>query len=150
MEEKDNIELRSEKVRKIIGKVPPRLVRTGTVVVTVVLLALALAAYKVPYPITVEAQGVVQGEVLRMTVPYRYLYLFDTPRKVRVSYEGHPDKEYGYVVAHYSPTLLHTQDGNQFLAFANIKGTKGVYRYQKASVRIVVSDKTLWQQVCGE
>lgn len=33
MDEKDNIELRSEKVRNIIGGVPPRLVRAGTVVI---------------------------------------------------------------------------------------------------------------------
>ncbi len=150
MEEKDNIELRSEKVRNIIGKVPPRLVRTGTVVITLVLIALAVAAYKIPYPLTVEAQGVVQGDVLRMTVPYRYLYLFNTPRQVRVSYEGNPDKEYNYAVTHYSPAILHTTDGNLFEAYANIKGTQGVHRYQKASVRIVISDKTLWQQICRE
>ena len=30
--ESDNIELRSEKVRNVIGKVPPRLVSLGTVV----------------------------------------------------------------------------------------------------------------------
>ena len=41
--ESDNIELRSEKVRKVIGKVPPRLVRIGTVVITLIILALAAA-----------------------------------------------------------------------------------------------------------
>ncbi len=45
--ESDNIELRSEKVRNIIGKVPPRLVRVGTVVITIIVLALAVAFYKI-------------------------------------------------------------------------------------------------------
>ena len=40
--ESDNIELRSEKVRNVIGKVPPRLVSMGTVVITIIILALAL------------------------------------------------------------------------------------------------------------
>ena len=40
----DNIELRSEKVRHIIGIVPPRLVRTGTVIISLVVVALAIAA----------------------------------------------------------------------------------------------------------
>ena len=36
--ESDNIELRSEKVRNVIGKVPPRLVSLGTVVITTIVL----------------------------------------------------------------------------------------------------------------
>ena len=43
--ESDNIELRSEKVRNVIGKVPPRLVSLGTVVITIIVLALAVAFY---------------------------------------------------------------------------------------------------------
>ena len=39
--ESDNIELRSEKVRNVIGKVPPRLVSLGTVVITIIVLALS-------------------------------------------------------------------------------------------------------------
>ena len=60
MEEKesdDNIELRSEKVRNVIGKVPPRLVSLGTVVITIIVLALSVAFYKTPYPISIEANG---------------------------------------------------------------------------------------------
>lgn len=45
MDEKDNIELRSEKVRNIIGGVPPRLLRAGTVVIITICVALALAAW---------------------------------------------------------------------------------------------------------
>lgn len=45
--ELDNIELRSEKVRNIIGKVPPRLVSLGTVVITIIIIALAVAFYLV-------------------------------------------------------------------------------------------------------
>ena len=42
-EKTDNIELRSEKVRNVIGEVPPRLVCLGTVVITIVAIALAVA-----------------------------------------------------------------------------------------------------------
>ena len=38
----DNIELRSEKVRNVIGKVPPRLVSLGTVIITIIVIALAI------------------------------------------------------------------------------------------------------------
>ena len=49
--ELDNIELRSEKVRNIIGKVPPRLVSIGTVIITIIVLILAIVFYKIIYPI---------------------------------------------------------------------------------------------------
>ena len=55
----DNIELRSEKVRNVIGKVPPRLVSLGTVIITVIVLALAVAFYKIPYPISIDRKSVV-------------------------------------------------------------------------------------------
>ena len=51
--ESDNIELRSEKVRNVISKVPPRLVSLGTVIITIIVLALAVAFYKIPYPISI-------------------------------------------------------------------------------------------------
>lgn len=48
----DNIELRSEKVRHIIGKVPPVLVRTGTIIITLVVIAFGVAFYTIHYPLS--------------------------------------------------------------------------------------------------
>ena len=45
--ESDNIELRSEKVRNVIGKVPPRLVCWGTVIITIILLAFAVVFVRI-------------------------------------------------------------------------------------------------------
>lgn len=49
MEEHLGIELRSEKVRHIIGKIPPSLVRYGISYITLLLLLLGLAAFYIPY-----------------------------------------------------------------------------------------------------
>lgn len=46
----DRIELRSEKVRKLIGEIPPSLVRWGYAIIIAVLLSLILAAATIPYP----------------------------------------------------------------------------------------------------
>lgn len=46
--ELDNIELRSEKVRNVIGKVPLNLVSLGTVFITIIVLTLAVAFYRYP------------------------------------------------------------------------------------------------------
>lgn len=47
---KDNIELRSEKVRKLIGEIPPSLVRWGTAIIAIVFIALLAAVCLFPYP----------------------------------------------------------------------------------------------------
>lgn len=46
----NKIELRSEKVRNLLGEIPPSLVRWGTVIIIAISLALLLIVYFVPYP----------------------------------------------------------------------------------------------------
>ena len=47
MDEKENIELRSEKMRHIIGEIPPRLERVGTGVIVAVCAVLAVCLWLV-------------------------------------------------------------------------------------------------------
>lgn len=46
----DRIELRSEKVRNIIGTIPPALVRWGIAIIVVIIITLMLVVSLVPYP----------------------------------------------------------------------------------------------------
>ncbi len=46
----NKIELRSEKVRKLIGEIPPSLVRWGTAIIAIVFIALLSAVCLLPYP----------------------------------------------------------------------------------------------------
>ena len=153
--ELDNIELRSEKVRNVIGKVPPRLVSLGTVIIVIIVFALAAAFYKIPYPISIEANGeVVNHRMVQVFVPYKYLYLFNEPRTAHVSFEGYDNISYQFDVTSHSTKLVHKEDVNYFVATATINtqgnSKKSVLRkYMKADVRIIISNKTLWQQVFG-
>ena len=156
MEQKvsDNIELRSEKVRNVIGKVPPRLVSLGTVLITVIVLALALAFYKIPYPISIEATGeVINQRTVQVFVPYKYLYLFDEPRTAHVSFEGNDDASYSCNVISHNAKLIHRDEGNYFMAIATVstqgRNTPVLQKYMKADVRVIISNQTLWQQVFG-
>lgn len=45
-----NSELRSEKVRKLLGEIPPSLVRWGIVIITAIFILLACAIVFIPYP----------------------------------------------------------------------------------------------------
>lgn len=156
MEQKvsDNIELRSEKVRNVIGKVPPRLVSLGTVLITVIVLALALAFYKIPYLISIEATGeVINQRTVQVFVPYKYLYLFDEPRTAHVSFEGNDDASYSCNVISHNAKLIHREEGNYFMAIATVstqgRNTPVLQKYMKADVRVIISNQTLWQQVFG-
>ncbi len=151
----DNIELRSEKVRNVIGKVPPRLVSLGTVIITVIVLALAVAFYKIPYPISIETNGeVVNHRMVQVFVPYKYLYLLNETRTAYVSFEGYDNISYQFDVTSHNPKLVHKEDVNYFVATATINAQGNnrksvLQKYMKADVRIIISNKTLWQQVFG-
>lgn len=45
-----DIELRSEKVRSLLGEIPPSLVRWGTAIIMAIFIALLLVVCFVPYP----------------------------------------------------------------------------------------------------
>ena len=147
----DNIELRSEKVRHIIGQVPPALVRTGTMVITLVVIALALAFYTIRYPITIEAQGkVTSNDSVELLVPYKYLYLFDEPRTARLTLEGQDNDDAPIVcsITSHNENLLIVDGNHYFTAKTHIRSNgSNSQPGLNVSVRIVVSDKTLWQQI---
>ncbi|WP_288917921.1 hypothetical protein [uncultured Prevotella sp.] len=149
--ESENIELRSEKVRHIIGQVPPTLVRTGTMVITLVVIALAVAFYTIRYPITIEAQGQVAGNgTVELLIPYKYLYLFDVPRTASIALEGQDDDAAPIVcpITSHSENLLIVDGNHYFTAKTSIRSNgKKVQPGLKASAKITISDKTLWQQV---
>ncbi len=53
----------------------------------------------------------------------------------------------------YNAKLIHREDGNYFMAIATVstqgQNTPILQKYMKTDVRIIVSNKTLWQQVFG-
>lgn len=63
-----DIELRSEKVRNLLGEIPPVLMRWGNVIILAIFLALLLVVCFVPYPHS-QGESILQ-HLLRS--PYRY------------------------------------------------------------------------------
>ncbi|PKP11214.1 MAG: hypothetical protein CVU08_12645 [Bacteroidetes bacterium HGW-Bacteroidetes-3] len=55
---KDNIELRSDKVRSIIGQIPPLIIRSGISVILLVIIVLLIGScyFKYPYTITTTVE----------------------------------------------------------------------------------------------
>ena len=46
----DKIELRSEKVRKLLGKIPSSIVICGTIIIVFIFIILLLSIFILPYP----------------------------------------------------------------------------------------------------
>ena len=53
MENSNNIELRSDKVRSIIGQIPPWIIRSGISVILLVVVVLLIGSYYFKYPYTI-------------------------------------------------------------------------------------------------
>ena len=53
----ENIELRSEKVKKLVGRIPSSLVRYGTVTVSMILIVLGTVLLYLPFPETVCSEA---------------------------------------------------------------------------------------------
>ena len=70
-----------------------------------------------------------------------------------VSFEGNDNASYNCNITSHKARLIHREDGNYFMVIATVstQGQKSpvLQKYMKADVRIIVSNKTLWQQVFG-
>ncbi len=152
MEKKDNIELRSEKVRHIIGRIPPLLIHTGTTIIALIVLAMAVTTYYVHYPITINANGevVTYGHNLqaKVFVPYKYAALFNEKRTASVEFEGY-DTVYQMNITPHFKKIISIDEKNYFEVKINLSINDivdlQIQPKQKVDAEILISDKTIWQ-----
>jgi len=115
-EKSRDIELRSEKVRNIIGQIPPFLVRSGMGMIAVVV-ALALGVcYFIPYYETVEGRVEILGDYGQILLPYEYQWKIQTGQQVRVELDGFPSTEFGTlrgVISEIYPSPIKDPTDNQ-------------------------------------
>lgn len=150
----NNLELRSERVRNIIGEIPPGLVRYGTMLVMFILVALFLAAYYIPYPQTLKANGKVIIEngisTINVPVPYKYINSIHKDMNVIVSVEGNNNK----VPSTVSSVDNQMQDINNSHLFKVVISSKfardrHIHLQDKmdVSVSFLLFNKTIWKYI---
>ena len=135
------IELRSEKVRHIIGEIPSRIVRYGITIITIVMLGLLIGAYFIPYPETISA----------ITVPYKYVNTIARGMTANIEFEGYDAETYGVanaVITATSHIPLQTEAGSVFTAQVRITD----YKYNLVSgmtgtVSILESNESVLQRI---
>lgn len=140
----EEIELRSEGSRRFIEEIPPILIRMGTLIVSVIIIGLGFVIYKLPYPISIEADGIVKNGRISVYVPYKYYSVFDDRKSATVAFEG-SSQEYYFILYRTSSVTSLPNGDNYFLASAPLN-EKNMFVGQKIHARILVENKTLWQQ----
>ena len=90
----EQIELRSEKVRNIIGRIPPLLIRSGITLITLLIAGLATATCFIPYPENVKGKVEVtinshsEIEIIAF-IPYTEIKRLEEGMPVSITMDGY-------------------------------------------------------------
>lgn len=147
----NKIELRSEKVRHIIGEIPSRIVRYGITIITIVILGLLIGAYFIPYPETISAKvhmiSAYQGTI---AVPYKYVHTIRREMMVNIEIEGYDAETYGVangLITATSHTPLQTEDGSVFTVQVNVTDCKyKLVSGMTGTASVLVSNESVLQK----
>lgn len=157
MEDNEKIELRSEKVRHIIGEIPPVLVRSGISIVFGLMLLLFLATYFIPYPetlrmaVTVKVASKEPHDICAEGfIPVAYANQLKEGMVVNVDMDGYVQEECGSIKGvvtevdrhpvirnnkTYLPVKIELRDNNCAAIQTGMNGT----------ACFLFSDKTVWE-----
>ncbi|MDD7317439.1 MAG: HlyD family secretion protein [Prevotella sp.] len=148
----DKIELRSEKVRHIIGEIPSGIVRYGITIITIVILGLLIGAYFIPYPETISAKvqmtNARQGTI---DIPYKYVNTIAGGMTVNIEFDGYDAETCGVAkgtITVTSHTPRQTAEGSVFNAQIRITDCKyRVVSGMTGTASILVSNGSILQRI---
>ena len=148
----NKIELRSEKVRHIIGEIPSRIVRYGITVITIVILGLLVGAYFIPYPETISAKVLMtNAHKGTVAIPYKYVNTIAKGMTANIEFEGYDAEVYGVangVITATSHTPRQTAEGSVFTVQVRITDCKyKLVSGMTGTVSILVSNESVFQRI---
>lgn len=158
MEDHEKIELRSEKVRNIIGRIPPILIRSGISFMSVIIFALLLAAWFVPYPESLRIRcEIISADDHSLqavaSAPYSFINRIKKQMPVKIETEGYNPSSFGYTdgnIISMDDEIL-TRDGqNFFTIYISISpGSIPLKEKMKGQAIVLLSDKSLLKHILG-
>ena len=148
----DKIELRSEKIRHIIGEIPSRIVRYGITIITIVLLVLLVGAYFIPYPETISARiEMTDRQQGTVDIPYKYVNTVKKGKNVSIELEGYDTEMYGAANGTITATMhtpRQTAAGNVFTARVKVTDCKyKIISGMTGTASILVSNESVLQRI---
>lgn len=153
----DNIELRSEKTRQIIGMVPSGIVRYGTLIITIIIAILLAVSYFVPYPENLQANATVVEDAdgkLKVCayIPYSHINTIHEGMCVEIEFEGYPSADYGYVsttISHIDMTVQNINGQSYFKVYLNSQSNNPITLLEgmNGTANILISNKSVLQKL---
>ena len=148
----DKIELRSEKVRHIIGEIPSRIVRYGITIITIVILGLLVGAYFIPYPETISTRiEMTDARQGTMDIPYKYMNTIARGMTVNIEVEGYDTETYGVahgIITATSHTPRQMEAGSVFTVQVRITDCKyKIICGMTGTASILVSNESVLQRI---
>ena len=146
------IELRSEKVRHIIGEIPSGIVRYGITIITIVILVLLVGAYFIPYPETINAKvQITNAHQGTIDFPYKYVNTMARGMTANIEFEGYDAETYGTVngvITAISHIPRQTAAGSVFTAQVRITDCKyKMISGMTGTASILVSNESVLQRI---
>lgn len=148
----NKIELRSEKVKHIIGEIPSGIVRYGITIITIVILGLLVGAYFIPYPETVSAKvQVTNARQGTIDIPYKYVNTITRGMTVNIEVEGYDAETYGAangIITSTSHTPRQTAAGSVFTAQIRITDCRyKIISGMTGTASILISNESILQKI---
>ena len=148
----NKIELRSEKVRHIIGEIPSGIVRYGIAIITIVIIGLLVGAYFIPYPETISSRIKMADEHQgTIAIPYKYVNTIAKGLTVNIEFDGYDAETYGTVngtITATSHTPRQTAEGSVFTAQVRITDCRyKIIKGMTGTASILVSNESVLQRI---
>ena len=148
----NKIELRSEKVRHIIGEIPSRIVRYGITIITIVILGLLTGAYFIPYPENISAKIEMANEHQgTIVIPYKYVNWVAKGMTANIEFDGYDAETYGTAngtITATSHTPRQMAEGSVVTAQVRIINCRyKIIKGMTGTVSILVSNESVLQRI---
>lgn len=152
----DNIELRSEKTRQVIGNMPKGIVRYGTASISLIIIVLLAVSYFVPYPENLKSTVAVDStddKILISTyISYSHINSIQEGMCVEIEFEGYPASEYGYctaIIKQIDKKVHHYDRANYFLVSLEIDDSKEIqiYHGMSGTANILLSSQSILKKL---
>ena len=95
MDEKDNIELRSEKVRNLIGQIPPVIIRAGISVIFFIILVLLIGSWFFKFEYTIKSTATINQNtdslIIKLKIPANEISKIKTGQNVILDFNNIPN-----------------------------------------------------------
>jgi len=95
MSELDNIELRSEKVRNIIGQIPPKIIRIGITIIFFIIVGILTGTYFFKYEYTIKTIATIEQQantvIIKIRIPANEIGKVKQGQKVILNFNNIPN-----------------------------------------------------------